>query len=217
MKQPAPCMHAPAGLGSVYQQRAPESGQLLQTSGSGEELYTTYYSEAELLEPSAGLEGATYRVAIATAGFHARRAALAATLVTWRQQDDSVHFINPYYGSMLARNTSNYDAADQGNQQYNFLPYAIVRTLATLPTHLRAGASTPFALREAPHLVSVLAAELRVAPVQLPRCLCGCSTPLRACAASHTQMAWYHLDRTPWYHGSSQVSAMYHGLGPSMA
>jgi len=68
-----------------------------------------------------------YRVALATSALNARRAAVAATLFTWRQQQDSVHFINPYYGSMLARNTVEFDAADAGNQQYNFLPYAIVR------------------------------------------------------------------------------------------
>lgn len=114
------------GLASTYQQRDPDSGELVQTDANGDTIYTTYYSEAELLESSAGLEGAVYRVAISTAGFHARRAALAATLITWRQQEDSIHFINPYYGSMLARNASNYSPEDQGNQQYNFLPYAIV-------------------------------------------------------------------------------------------
>lgn len=112
----------------MYQQQAPDSGQLSQADASGIPLYSTFYSEAELLESSAGLQGAVYRVAIATTGFKARRAAVAATLVTWRQQEDTIHFINPYYGSILARNTSNYSPEDQANQQYNFLPYAIVRT-----------------------------------------------------------------------------------------
>lgn len=117
---------ARSGLSSTYQQRAPDSGELSQNNSAGEPLYSTFYSEAELLESSANLEGAVYRVAVATAGFHARRAAVAATLVTWRQQEDSIHFVNPYYGSMLARKGSNYSPEDQGNQQYNFLPYAIV-------------------------------------------------------------------------------------------
>lgn len=118
-----------SGLSSTYQQRAPDSGELAQTDANGDALYSTFYSESELLESSAKLEGAVYRVAIATSGFHARRAAVAATLVTWRQQEDSIHFINPYYGSMLARNASNYSPEDRGNQQYNFLPYAIVRSI----------------------------------------------------------------------------------------
>lgn len=101
---------------------------LEQRTPGGQLLYTTHYSEAELLEEECGLQGAVYRVALATAQLAARRAAVAATLFTWRQQQDSVHFINPYYGSMLARNTGQYDAADAGNQQYNFLPYAIVRS-----------------------------------------------------------------------------------------
>lgn len=116
-----------AGLAGVYQKTAPATGVLEQRAPDGSLLYTTHYSEAELLEDSSGLEGAVYRVALATAQLDARRAAIAATLFTWRQQQDTVHFINPYYGSMLARNTDEFDAADAGNQQYNFLPYAIVR------------------------------------------------------------------------------------------
>jgi hypothetical protein len=117
-----------AGLASTYRQKPPESGTLSQSAFNGTALYTTYFSEAELLESSADLEGAVYRVSIGTAGFNARRAAVAATLVTWREKEDSIHFINPYYGSMLARNASNYSPKDRENQQFNFLPYAIVRS-----------------------------------------------------------------------------------------
>lgn len=126
-----PCHHMvpPAGFAGTYQKAAPATGRLEQTAADGSALYTTHYAEAELLEDASGLQGAVYRVALATAALHARRAAVAVTLFTWRQQQDSVHFINPYYGSMLARNSVEYDAADAGNQQYNFLPYAIVRCL----------------------------------------------------------------------------------------
>lgn len=125
---------AGAGLAGTYAKAPPATGELQQVSPDGSPLYTTHYSEAELLEESSGLEGAVYRVALATSALHARRAAVAATLFTWRQQQDSVHFINPYYGSMLARNTTEFDAADAGNQQYNFLPYAIVRCRASWQT-----------------------------------------------------------------------------------
>eukprot|EP00892_Ulva_mutabilis_P000131 jgi/Ulvmu1/10118/UM006_0069.1 len=115
-----------SGLAGTYQKAAPATGMLEQRASNGALLYTTHYCEAELLEEASGLEGAVYRVALATAQLSARRAAVAATLFTWRQQQDSVHIINPYYGSMLARNTAEYDEADAGNQQYNFLPYAIM-------------------------------------------------------------------------------------------